>query len=125
MRLYWLSRKAGTSGSMAYRRAPCSSNFGRGADQVVMGRYVFALIAVLLLPIMPVGAEPPYTHPPEARVAIVPSGPSYVGAPQESYQLFVFGDSLAAGLFAGMSRMAEGDLRLVIDGRFKDDSGLT
>jgi hypothetical protein len=92
-----------------------------------MNRYVFALIAVLFLflPILPVRAEPPITHPPEARVAIVPSGPSYVGAPQESYQLFVFGDSLAAGLFAGMSRMAEGDLRLVIDGRFKDDSGLT
>jgi lysophospholipase L1-like esterase len=90
-----------------------------------MSRLVLALIAVLLLPILAASAEPPYTHPPDARLEIVPSGPSYIGVPQESYQLFVFGDSLAAGLFSGMSRMAEGDLRLAIDGRFKDDSGLT
>jgi uncharacterized protein len=90
-----------------------------------MSRYIFALIAVLILSILPARAEPPFTHPLEARVAVAPSVPSYVGPPQENYQLFVFGDSLAAGLFAGMSRMAEGDLRLVIDGRFKDDSGLT
>jgi hypothetical protein len=49
---------------------------------------------------------------------------SYLGQPKDSYQVFVFGDSLAAGMFAGMTRMAEGDLRLSIDGRFKDDSGL-
>ncbi|MGH6874673.1 MAG: SGNH/GDSL hydrolase family protein, partial [Aestuariivirgaceae bacterium] len=49
---------------------------------------------------------------------------SYIGEAQETYQIFVFGDSLAAGLFSGMSRMAEGDLRIAIDGRFKDDSGL-
>lgn len=53
-----------------------------------------------------------------------PQRTSYIGAAQETYQLFVFGDSLAAGLFSGMSRMAEGDLRIAIDGRFKDDSGL-
>jgi hypothetical protein len=64
-------------------------------------------------------AEPPHFPPTEAA-----AGPSYLGEPKETYQVFVFGDSLAAGLFAGMSRMAEGDLRISIDGRFKDDSGL-
>jgi hypothetical protein len=69
----------------------------------------------------------PVTQPqpqPTAVVTVPKLSKSYIGDAKESYQLFVFGDSLAAGLFAGMSRMAEGDLRLVIDGRFKDDSGL-
>ena len=64
-------------------------------------------------------AEPPYFPPSEAAAQS-----SYLGEPKETYQVFVFGDSLAAGLFAGMSRMAEGDLRISFDGRFKDDSGL-
>ena len=63
---------------------------------------------------------------PESDMAAIASPPafSYIGEAQETYQIFVFGDSLAAGLFSGMSRMAEGDLRIAIDGRFKDDSGL-
>jgi hypothetical protein len=62
----------------------------------------------------------------KSNVAAKASPPafSYIGEAQETYQIFVFGDSLAAGLFSGMSRMAEGDLRIAIDGRFKDDSGL-
>ena len=61
-------------------------------------RHVLALIAVLLLPIL---CRPGRSRPIHALAGsaseIVPSGPSYIGAPQESYQLFVFGDSLAAG----------------------------
>jgi hypothetical protein len=90
-----------------------------------MHRLIFGLIAFFLFPLAAAYAEPPLLHPREARVEIVPSASSYVGAPQDSYQVFVFGDSLAAGLFSGMSRVAEGDLRIAIDGRFKDDSGLT
>jgi hypothetical protein len=72
-------------------------------------------------------ADPAFSHrPPTAKVEASSSlqRGSYIGKPQETYQLFVFGDSLAAGLFSGMSRMAEGDLRIAVDGRFKDDSGL-
>jgi uncharacterized protein len=72
-------------------------------------------------------ADPAFSHRPptaEAEASTSLQSKSYIGAPQETYQLFVFGDSLAAGLFSGMSRMAEGDLRIAVDGRFKDDSGL-
>jgi uncharacterized protein len=41
-----------------------------------------------------------------------------------SYQVIVLGDSLAAGLWSGLARMAESDLRLSVDGRYKEDSGL-
>ena len=61
---------------------------------------------------------------PNVAAKASPPAFSYIGEAQETYQIFVFGDSLAAGLFSGMSRMAEGDLRIAIDGRFKDDSGL-
>lgn len=43
---------------------------------------------------------------------------------KENYQVFVIGDSLAAGLWSGLTRMASGDARLAIDGRYKEDSGL-
>jgi hypothetical protein len=45
-------------------------------------------------------------------------------APKETYQIFVFGDSLAGGLMSGMTRVAAGDQTLSINGRFKEDSGL-
>src|SRR5437588_10359372 len=43
---------------------------------------------------------------------------------KESYQIFILGDSLAAGLWSGMARVAGGDEQLAIDGRYKEDSGL-
>jgi len=42
-----------------------------------------------------------------------------------TYQIFVLGDGLAGGLQAGMARLAETNDRLSVDGRFKEDSGLT
>ena len=51
------------------------------------------------------------------------NGPPYLDS-KESYQIFVLGDSLAAGLWSGMTRAAAGDDRLAIDGRYKEDSGL-
>jgi uncharacterized protein len=87
-----------------------------------IARRLLALTAMLLMFAAAAQAKPPLSdQPPAAQGG---GAVSYVGLPQESYQVFVFGDSLAAGMFAGMSRMAEGDLRISIDGRFKDDSGL-
>jgi hypothetical protein len=70
-------------------------------------------------------SQPPAAAPTSASRDMTSRPASYLGQPKDTYQVFVFGDSLAAGMFAGMARMAEGDLRLSIDGRFKDDSGLT
>ena len=86
-----------------------------------------ALLAALITAGPGAAQDPPAPAPasPPAAVASAPRPSSaYLGQPKDTYQVFVFGDSLAAGLFAGMARMAEGDLRLAIDGRFKDDSGL-
>src|SRR5262249_32559210 len=43
---------------------------------------------------------------------------------KQSYQVFVLGDSLAAGLWSGLMRATDGDERLSVDGRYKEDSGL-
>src|SRR4051795_1383990 len=43
---------------------------------------------------------------------------------KEDYQVFVIGDSLAAGLWSGLTRAADGEARLSINGRYKEDSGL-
>jgi len=48
----------------------------------------------------------------------------YVKQALETYSIFVIGDSLAGGLFAGMDRAARGDTKLKVAGRFKEDSGL-
>ena len=45
-------------------------------------------------------------------------------APKDTYQIFVFGDSLAGGLMSGMTRAAVGDETVSVNGRFKEDSGL-
>jgi uncharacterized protein len=45
-------------------------------------------------------------------------------APKQTYEIFVFGDSLAGGLMSGMTRAAAGDPTLSVNGRFKEDSGL-
>lgn len=46
-------------------------------------------------------------------------------AAKESYQVFVLGDSLAAGLWSGVSRQIENDDRISLNGRYKEDSGLS
>jgi uncharacterized protein len=43
---------------------------------------------------------------------------------KDTYNVFVLGDSLAGGLGAGMTRLTDDDERIVMDGRFKEDSGL-
>lgn len=46
-------------------------------------------------------------------------------AAKDVYQVFVIGDSLAAGLWSGVSRMIDGDMRISLNGRYKEDSGLS
>lgn len=46
-------------------------------------------------------------------------------AAKEVYQVFVIGDSLAAGLWSGVSRQIENDDRISLNGRYKEDSGLS
>jgi hypothetical protein len=46
-------------------------------------------------------------------------------AAKDLYQIFVIGDSLAAGLWSGVSRTIEGDMRISLNGRYKEDSGLS
>src|SRR5688500_1747788 len=46
-------------------------------------------------------------------------------ASKDLYQVFVLGDSLAAGLWSGVSRTIEGDMRISLNGRYKEDSGLS
>ena len=95
--------------------------------QTVAKTFRALTLLAALVAIRPAAAQEPAATAPAAAPAAVANAPrqtSYLGPPKDTYQVFVFGDSLAAGLFAGMARMAEGDLRLAIDGRFKDDSGL-
>ena len=48
----------------------------------------------------------------------------YIGKPRDSYTVYVFGDLLATGLWAGMGRAVAGDARFRLDGRVREDSGL-
>lgn len=65
----------------------------------------------------------PAMSEPELRPGAVEQEKPYL--PQkDTYRLFVLGDSLAAGLGLGMARVAQGDQRLIVDGRYKEDSGL-
>jgi hypothetical protein len=44
---------------------------------------------------------------------------------KDLYQIFVLGDSFAAGLWSGVSRSIDGDMRISLNGRYKEDSGLS
>lgn len=43
---------------------------------------------------------------------------------RDSYSVFIIGDALAGGLWAGMDRATRGDAKLRVTGRYKEDSGL-
>jgi len=47
----------------------------------------------------------------------------YLGEGREQYSLFVFGDAMAGGLWAGLVRVAKGHPRLRINGRYREGSG--
>jgi hypothetical protein len=44
--------------------------------------------------------------------------------PKSTYQILVIGDGIASGMGAGIARMAENDARLLVDGRYDENSGL-
>ena len=48
----------------------------------------------------------------------------YLGKGRDQYKLFVFGDAMAGGLWAGMVRVAKGHPRLRLNGRYREGSGL-
>ena len=48
----------------------------------------------------------------------------YLGQGKDQYSVFVFGDALAGGLWAGTARITNGNARLIINGRYRDGSGL-
>ena len=61
-------------------------------------------------------SKPPKTPAPVKRNTYLPA--------QDSYDVFVLGDSLAGGLYAGMERLTIGDKEVKVGGRFKEDSGI-
>jgi hypothetical protein len=52
------------------------------------------------------------------------SSSGFLGKSRSEYLVYVFGDSLAAGLWAGSQRIVEDNPRLKVKGRFKEGSGL-
>ena len=48
----------------------------------------------------------------------------YLGQGKDQYSVFVFGDALAGGLWAGTARTTKDHPRLIINGRYRDGSGL-
>src|SRR6185295_10273272 len=82
---------------------------------LVMLRRCAAILAwsLVLIAQAPAQTGPPQTAAPRPYLAL-----------KENYQVFVLGDSLAAGLWSGLNRVSNGDARLAIDGRYKEDSGL-
>ena len=49
----------------------------------------------------------------------------FLGKSRSEYSIYVFGDTLAAGLWAGSRRVVGNDRRLKVRGRFKEGSGLS
>ena len=62
-------------------------------------------------------------HAQEGKQDLAPNKPYFEG--KDLYQVFVFGDSFAAGLWSGVSRSIDGDMRISLNGRYKEDSGLS
>ena len=48
----------------------------------------------------------------------------YLGKGKDQYSVFVFGDALAGGLWAGTARLSLGHPRLKLNGRYREGSGL-
>lgn len=78
----------------------------------MMMRRAFILLAAFALLSLPAAAQ-------EA-----PKDAPYFTS-KDVYQVFVLGDSLAAGLWSGVSRVIDGDVRISLNGRYKEDSGLS
>jgi hypothetical protein len=68
--------------------------------------------------------EPVLIEQPAVAEAPAPAKRNTYLPAQESYDIFVLGDSLAGGLYAGMERLTIGNKELKVGGRFKEDSGI-
>ena len=67
----------------------------------------------------------PAAQPCRARAARLRTAKRNTYLPaQDSYDVFVLGDSLAGGLYAGMERLTIGNKEIKVGGRFKEDSGI-
>jgi hypothetical protein len=64
-------------------------------------------------------------HAKQGKQDMQPVGDKPYFAAKDLYQVFVIGDSLAAGLWSGVSRTVDGDMRISLNGRYKEDSGLS
>jgi hypothetical protein len=64
-------------------------------------------------------------HAQEGKQDMEPDKAKPYFASKDLYQIFVLGDSLAAGLWSGVSRTVDGDMRISLNGRYKEDSGLS
>jgi uncharacterized protein len=62
-------------------------------------------------------------HAQEIKQDLAANKPYFEG--KDLYQVFVIGDSFAAGLWSGVSRSIDGDMRISLNGRYKEDSGLS
>ncbi len=49
--------------------------------------------------------------------------PGYIAEKKPRYDVFVLGDSIAAGMWAGLQRVSKGEKRLRFQGRYKEESG--
>ncbi len=80
-------------------------------------RFIFLAMAVFAL------ALPALAQEAKQDVQVQQEAPYF--AAKDVYQVFVLGDSLAAGLWSGVSRAIDGDMRISLNGRYKEDSGLS
>lgn len=79
------------------------------------------LCVLLMLWTVPVLATE--TVAPEAAQSAMPQG-SYLGAPRDSYQLFMFGDGMANGVLGSLKAAVATDALVNVDGRMQEESGL-
>ena len=79
------------------------------------------LCALLMMCSLPVQATE--TVAPQAAQSAMPQG-SYLGAPRDSYQLFLFGDGLANSVLGSLKAAVATDALIKVDGRTQQESGL-
>ncbi len=88
-------------------------------DQITnMQKYLFRYLASLALLIC-FAIQANLSTP----VAAQSKNLGYLGQGREQYTLFIFGDAMAGGLWAGTVRVAKGHPRLRINGRYREGSG--
>ncbi len=76
------------------------------------------LLAALLATLAAAGAWAQKANP------LKPKTPySYIKTEKSKYEVFVLGDSIAAGMWAGLRRVSSGNRRLSFKGRYKEESG--